>query len=368
MALAAKVDPKKKYILNLKELLNTNKLYKVELNRHKYLKNKIFDKIGIKEKKFNWDSKSLINIASALQYLTNEYIFNKIQYNKFNKISFAGGLALNCVATSYASNKVNKKVYVPPFPGDSGVSVGAAFLGKINTDKKNLIKNFFFKKNINQMFSPYIGYSFDLTSKEINYILKNYSSKKLNFNVKKLSTIKAAKIIANHINNNKIVAVFRGKAEFGPRALCNRSILSNAFDKKTKNKINILKHRENFRPVAPSVLKNCSKKVFENILIDSPFMTQCQKIKKKFYNKLGGLNHYDFTARPQIIDKYNVFMRHVLMQIKKLNGIGIVGNTSFNIKGPIVETPEDAIKTFINSDIDFLILNNFLIEKNVKKK
>ena len=97
-------------------------------------------------------------------------------------------------------------------------------------------------------------------------------------------------------------------------------------------------------------------------------MTQCQKIKKKFYNKLGGLNHYDFTARPQIIDKYNVFMRHVLMQIKKLNGIGIVGNTSFNIKGPIVETPEDAIKTFINSDIDFLILNNFLIEKNVKKK
>ena len=71
-----------------------------------------------------------------MQYLTNEYIFNKIQYNKFNKISFAGGLALNCVATSYASNKVNKKVYVPPFPGDSGVSVGAAFLGKINTDKK----------------------------------------------------------------------------------------------------------------------------------------------------------------------------------------------------------------------------------------
>ena len=65
---------------------------------------------------------------------------------------------------------------------------------------------------------------------------------------------------------------------------------------------------------------------------------------------------------------YNVFMRHVLMQIKKLNGIGIVGNTSFNIKGPIVEPPEDAIKTFINSDIDFLILNNFLIEKNVKKK
>ena len=86
------------------------------------------------------------------------------------------------------------------------------------------------------MFSPYIGYSFDLTSKEINYILKNYSSKKLNFNVKKLSTIKAAKIIANHINNNKIVAVFRGKAEFGPRALCNRSILSNALIKKLKTK------------------------------------------------------------------------------------------------------------------------------------
>ena len=132
--------------------------------------------------------------------------------------------------------------------------------------------------------------------------------------------------------------------------------------------MNILKHRENFRPVAPSVLKNCSKKIFENILIDSPFMTQCQKIKNKFYNKLGGLNHYDFTARPQIIGKYNVFMHHVLKQIRKHNGIGIVGNTSFNIKGPIVETPDDAIKTFANSKIDYLILNNFLIEKNAKKK
>ena len=310
MALAAKSDPKKKYILNLKELFSDKKLYKIELNNHKYLKRKIFQKIGIKEKKFNWGSKDLLNIASALQFLTNEFIYNKIRYNKFKNISFAGGLALNCVATSYASNKVNKRVYVPPFPGDSGISVGAAYLGKINNDKKNLIKNFFFKKKINQKFTPYIGYSFNITSKEINNILKRYSLNKLSFNIKKLSSINAAKTIARHINNKKIVAVFRGRAEFGPRALCNRSILSNAFDKKTKSEINKLKYRENFRPVAPSVLKDCSKKIFENILVDSPFMTQCQKIKYKFYDKLGGLNHYDFTARPQLIEKYNVFMHN----------------------------------------------------------
>lgn len=368
MALAAKSDPKKKYILNLKELFSDKKLYKIELNNHKYLKRKIFQKIGIKEKKFNWGSKDLLNIASALQFLTNEFIYNKIRYNKFKNISFAGGLALNCVATSYASNKVNKRVYVPPFPGDSGISVGAAYLGKINNDKKNLIKNFFVKKKINQKFTPYIGYSFNITSKEINNILKRYSLNKLSFNIKKLSSINAAKTIARHINNKKIVAVFRGRAEFGPRALCNRSILSNAFDKKTKSEINKLKYRENFRPVAPSVLKDCSKKIFENILVDSPFMTQCQKIKYKFYDKLGGLNHYDFTARPQLIEKYNVFMHNVLKNIKKQNGFGIVGNTSFNIKGPIVETPEDAIKTFAGSKINYLILNNFLIEKDVKTK
>mgnify|MGYP001360447194 CR=1 FL=1 len=368
MALAAKSDPKKKYILNLKELFSDKKLYKIELNNHKYLKQKIFQKIGIKEKKFDWGSKDLLNIASALQFLTNEFIYNKIRYNKFKNISFAGGLALNCVATSYASNKVNKRVYVPPFPGDSGISVGAAYLGKINNDKKNLIKNFFVKKKINQRFTPYIGYSFNITSKEINNILKRYSLNKLSFNIKKLSSINAAKTIARHINNKKIVAVFRGRAEFGPRALCNRSILSNAFDKKTKSEINKLKYRENFRPVAPSVLKDCSKKIFENILVDSPFMTQCQKIKYKFYDKLGGLNHYDFTARPQLIEKYNIFMHNVLKNIKKQNGIGIVGNTSFNIKGPIVETPEDAIKTFVDSKINYLILNNFLIEKDVKTK
>jgi len=368
MALAAKSDPKKKYILNLKELFSDKKLYKIELNNHKYLKQKIFQKIGIKEKKFDWGSKDLLNIASALQFLTNEFIYNKIRYNKFKNISFAGGLALNCVATSYASNKVNKRVYVPPFPGDSGISVGAAYLGKINNDKKNLIKNFFVKKKINQRFTPYIGYSFNITSKEINNILKRYSLNKLSFNIKKLSSINAAKTIARHINNKKIVAVFRGRAEFGPRALCNRSILSNAFDKKTKSEINKLKYRENFRPVAPSVLKDCSKKIFENILVDSPFMTQCQKIKYKFYDKLGGLNHYDFTARPQLIEKYNIFMHNVLKNIKKQNGIGIVGNTSFNIKGPIVETPENAIKTFVDSKINYLILNNFLIEKDVKTK
>ena len=91
-------------------------------------------------------------------------------------------------------------------------------------------------------------------------------------------------------------------------------------------------------------------------------------MKYKFYDKLGGLNHYDFTARPQLIEKYNVFMHNVLKNIKKQNGFGIVGNTSFNIKGPIVETPEDAIKTFADSKINYLILNNFLIEKDDKTK
>ena len=368
MALAAKSKPNNKLTFKLKKLLFDKKIYKIEINNHKYLKQKIFNYIDFKEKKFNWKSKELISIASSLQHLTNEFILNKVENNKFKNISFVGGLALNCVATSYASNKINKRVYVPPFPGDSGISVGAAFLGKINDDKKNIIKKFFINKNINKKFSPYLGYSYDLNYKNIIKILEKYSSNNCKFDLDKLSTTKSPKIIANLIINKKIVAIFRGKAEFGPRALCNRSILSNAFDKKTKNKINKLKFREYFRPVAPSVLKNCSKKIFEKILIDSPFMTQCQKIKKKFSKKLGGLHHYDLTARPQIIDKYNTFMYYILNYIKQENGIGIVGNTSFNIKGPIVETPEDAIKTFANSKIDYLIINNFLISKNVKNK
>ena len=363
MALAAKSKPNNKLTFKLKKLLLDKEIYKIEINNHKYLKQKIFNQIGFKEKKFNWKSKELINIASSLQHLTNEFILKKIENNKFKNISFVGGLALNCVATSYASNQINKRVYVPPFPGDSGISVGAAFLGKINDDKKNIIKKFFINKNINKKFSPYIGYSYDLNYKDLIKILEKYSSNNCKLDLNKVSVSKSPKIIANLIINKKIVAIFRGKAEFGPRALCNRSILSNAFDKKTKNKINKLKFRENFRPVAPSVLKNCSKKVFEKILIDSPFMTQCQKIKKNFSKKLGGLHHYDLTARPQIIDKYNTFMYHVLSYIKKINGVGIVGNTSFNIKGPIVETPEDAIKTFANSKIDYLMLNNFLISK-----
>jgi len=361
MAIASENRPSNKIKKKIYNFGMDKDIYKLRINDPKLKKKikKCFN-INLKLNKNMNVWKKYGTFAASLQQLTNQEILKKINYNTKN-LCFAGGLALNCVATSFAGNKRKiKNIYTPPFPGDSGISVGAGFLAFENYNSNlSIIKKIFYKKKIKK-FTPYIGYSFDISK---NFIEKNLYKKK--YIVKYYDNKnELSEFVANNLLKNKIIAIFNGKAEIGPRALCNRSILSNPFNPLNKKIINKLKKREKFRPVAPTILENCAKKIFNNYFKYSPFMTQVQALKKKYHNILPGIIHSDKSARPQIINNNsNLLIKKILENIKEKMGIGVVGNTSFNIDGPIVELPIDAIKLFKKNKIDILTLNKFTVEK-----
>ena len=207
--------------------------------------------------------------------------------------------------------------------------------------------------------STYLGSRF--SDAEILKIIKKYS-KNLNISKEKNVALK----ISEHINNGKIIGWFQGAAEFGPRALGNRSILCKPFPVSMKDYINKkVKFREEFRPFAPAVLSEFSEEYFQ-LDQESPYMLiACEAIQKK-KNEIPAVIHVDNTCRVQTVSpKYNKKFYDLISNYYKISNIPVILNTSFNIKGqPIVNTPQDAIECFLKYKIDILVLNNFLIKKN----
>ena len=205
---------------------------------------------------------------------------------------------------------------------------------------------------------PYIGLEY--TDSEIE---KSINNKKLNYN--KYSDEELVKIMADYISDNKIVGLHRGRTELGPRALCHRSILANPSNPDMKNILNQrVKHREEFRPFAPAVL---SEKQFEyfDLVSSSEFMLQAPTVKEKYVKKLPAITHIDKTARVQAVTKEtDYFIYLLLLELEKRIGTAVLLNTSFNVAGqPIVETPLDALNTFLSTNIDILVIGNYVINK-----
>lgn len=362
MAIASEFKSSEKIENLIFNFSNDKEIYSLRIGDKKIKKKftKTFNKlINKKNNKNVW--KNYGQFAASLQSFTNKELKKKIYY-KTDNLCFSGGLALNCVATSFVCKKKKiKNIYTPPFPGDSGISVGAAYLAyEYYFKNKFLLKNFFIKKPYKNLFSPFVGYSYQIRKDFLYKHFKKNFFLTLTFDDNK----DLSKFIAVNILKNKIIGLFNDRAEIGPRALCNRSILSNPFNYRNKKIINKLKKRESFRPVAPTVLESCAKKIFKNYFPHSPFMTQVQKLKKKYILQLPGICHSDNTARPQIIyDETESLIKNILINIKNKKGVGIIGNTSFNIEGPIVEKPIQAIELFKKNEIDILILNNYAILK-----
>ena len=177
--------------------------------------------------------------------------------------------------------------------------------------------------------------------------------------------VELCKIIAQYIFENKIVAIVRGRSEFGPRALCHRSILANPTWNGMKDYLNQkVKHREYFRPFAPVVTEEMAFKIFDLKQI-SPYMLLACNVKDEFTAKIPSVTHIDQTARVQTINKtQEPFIYQLLLEFEKLSGVPVLLNTSFNDNGePIVESPSDAIQTFLNTNIDVVILENYILEK-----
>lgn len=325
-----------------------------------------------------------MDIAASIQVITEEIVIKlaktatKITGINDNLV-LAGGIALNCVANGKLhKEKIFENIWIQPAAGDAGGAVGAAFLGYFEYLKQDSVK----ENNTNGFYNTYLGPEY--TDVEIESFLKKNQIKYF-----KSEVTETAKKIGNLINENKIIGLFQGRMEFGPRALGNRSIIANAKGLEMQADINMkIKFRESFRPFAPAVLAEDMKEYFD-IDVESPYMLLCAPLRKDIcyefnvleemdkYNgdmiqvsriprsEISAVTHVDFSARVQSVTKEsNLFFYNVINEYKKISGCSVIVNTSFNVRGePIVCTPEDAYLCFMRTNMDVLVLGNFILYK-----
>jgi len=205
--------------------------------------------------------------------------------------------------------------------------------------------------------SPFLGPKYE--SEDFVKGLKNYEVEEIE------SSQKLFEIVAKEIYEGKIIGWYRDRIEFGARALGNRSILADPTRSDMKSRINkVIKKREGFRPFAPMVIQEKQKKYFD-VIDDVPYMNQIVKVKKKYSKKLSAVVHVDGTSRIQTVYKDNS-VYNLLTEFEKLSGVPVLLNTSFNVKDKtMVLTPQDAIDTFEDTELDLLIIDNYIIKKRL---
>lgn len=345
-----------------RKILTEEKNFKYKINseyidyyseRDKWVTDKFIKIFGPKRKWSEPLSKHHKNIAAALQDQLEYVVLKQLKLArkkfKLDKLCLSGGVALNCSLNGkIAESKIFKEIFIQPASGDDGCAYGACLLA-YKANKKRLMPK--------KMHNFYKGSTF--TKNEIEKEL-------LNSNVKYECPKNLYKDVSNYLEKGKIVAWFQGGAEFGPRALGNRSILCRPYPEKMKDHLNIrVKFREEFRPFAPSVLKEFQNDFF-HINQDSPHMLMACKIKRDKKKIIPAIIHVDGTCRVQTVKKeINVKFYNLIKEFYKISGVPVLLNTSFNVKGqPIVNTPLEAIETFKSTNIDVLALGEFLLIKN----
>jgi carbamoyltransferase len=310
-------------------------------------------------KKFHTD------IAASAQKIYEEFltsIANKLyKQNPSEFLCLSGGCAMNSVANGNLYKNTNyKKIYIPASPGDAGGSVGAASVVIKNTNGASKFSD-----------NPYLGPFF--SNSEILKILEENKFKiestidfgtdkiKVNFftNINDL-----LKLTAEKIYRGNIVGFYNGRMEWGPRALGSRSILADPRNKNIRSVLNVkIKRREEFRPFAPSILK---EKVHEWFVYDDnvPFMSKVIEIQKDKRSMVPAIAHIDGTGRLQTVtETQNKNYYNLINFFFQLSGIPMVLNTSFNENEPMVCSPQEALDCFLRTKMDCLVLENYLITR-----
>ena len=320
------------------------------------------------------------DMALAVQEVLNEIMLKLAKEVKSltgsSNLCLAGGVALNCVSNSYLlKSGIFQNIYVQPASSDAGGALGAALAVYYMYYKKKRVVN----KTTDLMKGCFLGPEY--STLDIYYTLKKRKAKYeyySNFN-------ELSEKVAILLSEGNIVGWFQGRMEFGPRALGNRSILADPRKIDMQKKLNLsVKKREGFRPFAPSVLLE-DVNLYFNTGGEFPYMLFTFNInddlitnyypkdnnfsikeKLEFHrSKIQSVTHIDYSARIQTVNKNtNYRYWHLINEFKKLTGIALIINTSFNVRGePIVCTPEDAYDCFANTDMDFLVLDNYMIKK-----
>ncbi|MDA0692940.1 MAG: hypothetical protein O3A78_11880 [Nitrospinae bacterium] len=207
------------------------------------------------------------------------------------------------------------------------------------------------------MATAYLGQSFTNEQIEKFFVENNYEVPE------KYAEENLFKFVSQKIADGNVIAWFQGRAEFGPRALGNRSFLADPRNKDIQSLMNEkIKKRELFRPFAPSVKEECAEDFFE-IKQKSPFMNIVSKVREDKKSVIPAVTHIDGTARVHTVSEAgNYRYWHLIDEFEKITGVGLLLNTSFNIQEPIINTPAQAVTAFVNSGIDYLVLNDFVMD------
>jgi carbamoyltransferase len=320
------------------------------------------------------------NMALAIQNVVEEVIIKLARTIKditqANYLCMAGGVALNCTAIGkLEKEKIFQKIFVQPAAGDAGGSIGAALAAYHIYFNKERIVSTPLRDGLNGTF---LGPEY--SDQEVAKMIRKYNACAEVYKEEHILA-KTAQIIAS----GSIVGWHQGRMEFGPRALGSRSILADARNPEMQKRVNLkIKFREGFRPFAPAILQEDAAAYFQ-IKGTSPYMCMVAEVSEKhkkaksveFDEKLWAdklnetlsdipaVTHVDYSSRLQTVDdKMNPKFRKLITHFKELTGCPVIINTSFNVRGePIVNTPEDAYRCFMNTEMDFLIINNFLFSK-----
>ena len=277
------------------------------------------------------------------------------KYPDYNKLCIAGGVGLNCLINSaVAELNLFESVYVQPASNDAGTSLGAS--AYVMSDHQQVRPQ--------RIMSPYLGPEFSEDD-----IQKCLDSRADIYHEKCENVYKHA---ADKLANGQIIGWFQGRMEFGPRALGNRSILSSPCDVESRSRINAaIKRRELFRPLAPAVMDRYASdyfEIFNNARDMYPYMLSVVKTKGEKKELIPATVHIDNSARIQIVSPdTNKAFHNLLQEFFDITGVPVLLNTSFNIGNePIVCTPDDAVNSFVNSNLDCCYIGNFYICRGEK--
>lgn len=293
------------------------------------------------------------DLAASVQAATEEVIFHMLTHlhkqTGLKNLCLAGGVAQNSVANGkIIRNTPFEKLYIPPAGHDAGTSLGSAMY---------LYHHQLRNRRTEPAWHGYYGSKF--ADEEIEKLLKEQQVVYTRYDEAPLVDLISDKII-----EGKVIGWFQGRAEFGPRALGHRSILADPRRADAKEILNLkIKRRESFRPFAPSILKEFVADFFEQT-DDVPFMEKVFQIRESKRPEIPAVTHVDGSGRLQTVDK-EVEARYynLIHSFYKKTGVPILLNTSFNENEPIVNTPQQALDCYLRTQMDVLVLGNFVIQR-----
>ncbi len=327
---------------------------KGEMVVHRLYSDKFIKELGEPREKYGEITQRDEDVAFGLQRVFEKYYMHLLDsLHKLvptEKISMAGGCALNSVANGKALIETPfRQTCIQPAAGDDGLAIGSALYVSNSILKEG--KRWVMKDS-------YLGNEF--SDSVIKAELDRYK-----VSYRELDREQLLEITSEEVKNGKVIGWFQGKMEWGPRALGNRSIIAHPGFPNMKDILNArIKHREWFRPFAPSVLQERQSEIFEQDH-PSPFMLHVYKIKPEWRERLSAVNHVDDTGRLQTVARdENALYYDLIKKFESKTGIPVILNTSFNENEPIVCEPFQAIECFLRTKMDILVIGSFFCKKD----